>query len=91
LQIQGYLDIPERFVSNPEGGEQHPGPKLPPAVSRKTRKVFAFADDCNALIMLTRGNLDLLKKFLSDFEKISGLECNIEKSFLMPLEIRVQQ
>jgi hypothetical protein len=85
LQIQGFLDIPERFVSNPEGGEQHPGPKLPPAVSRKTRKVFAFADDCNALIMLTRGNLDLLKKILSDFEKISGLECNIEKSFLMPI------
>jgi hypothetical protein len=54
-------------------------------LSRKTRKIFAFADDCNALILLTKSNLERVKKILSDFSQISGLECNIDKSFLMPI------
>jgi hypothetical protein len=76
LQITGFLDLPALSQ------DHHP---LPAPVSRKPRKVFAFADDCTVLLVLNRENLIKIKTFLSEFAKISGLECNIEKSFIMPV------
>jgi hypothetical protein len=84
LQIQGFLEVPERFQTRGEPNQDQEI-SVPAVVSRKTRKIFAFADDCNALLLLTKANLERVKRGLSDFSQISGLECNIDKSFLMPI------
>jgi hypothetical protein len=84
LQIKGFLDVPERFKDPGEDMESQ-GIPVSTAVSKKTRKVFAFADDCNTLILLTKSNLLRIGKILGDYFLISGLECNIEKSFLLPI------
>jgi Reverse transcriptase (RNA-dependent DNA polymerase) len=76
LQIESILDIPALPASHSP---------IPPSVSKKPRKVFAFADDCNIITSLQRSNLDNLKKILDDFKLLSGLECNVEKSHLMPI------
>jgi Reverse transcriptase (RNA-dependent DNA polymerase) len=76
LQITGFQDLPDLSQ------DHHP---LPAPVSRKPHKVFAFADDCTVFLVLNRENLIKIKSFLSEFAKISGLECNIEKSFIMPV------
>jgi Reverse transcriptase (RNA-dependent DNA polymerase) len=78
LQITGFLDIPDSVPREGAGA-------IPDTVSKKTRKVFAFADDCTALLQLTGNNLKRLKEILADFYNISGLECNIEKSCIMPI------
>jgi hypothetical protein len=57
LQIQGFLEIPEKFQTRGEPNQDQEIP-VPAVVSRKTRKIFAFADDCNALILLTKSNLE---------------------------------
>jgi hypothetical protein len=82
LQIKGFLEVPDRYLDT---GVESPHISVPPGVSKKPRKVFAFADDCNVLLLLTRENLEIIKKILGDFSAISGLECNIDKSFLMPI------
>jgi Reverse transcriptase (RNA-dependent DNA polymerase) len=56
---------------------------LPEENRRNERRVFAFADDGNILVSATANNLNVIKKILSDFYEISGLECNIEKSVMM--------
>jgi hypothetical protein len=76
LQIAGFLELPNLSRDHPN---------LPESVSKKPRKVFAFADDCTTLVILNRENLIRIKQILTDFEAISGLGCNIEKSFLMPV------
>jgi Reverse transcriptase (RNA-dependent DNA polymerase) len=76
LQITGFLDLPALSQDHQP---------LPAQVSRKPRRVFAFADDCTVLVVLNKDNLIKIKSFLSEFAKISGLECNIEKSFIMPV------
>jgi Reverse transcriptase (RNA-dependent DNA polymerase) len=76
LQIESFLDVPNLPAS-------HTPP--PASVSRRPRKVFAFADDCNVLTVLKKSNLDALKKILCDFKALSGLECNVKKSHLMQI------
>jgi len=46
-------------------------------------KVFALADDCSLLVRLDVGNLRTIVTVLNDFERISGLSCNLEKTALM--------
>jgi len=48
-------------------------------------KVAAMADDCTLLVMLEFENLRTIISFLNQFENISGLGCNIEKTALMPV------
>jgi hypothetical protein len=48
-----------------------------------TEKVDAFADDANVLTLCDYGSLARLKTVLSEFEKISGLECNVEKTSIL--------
>jgi hypothetical protein len=43
----------------------------------------SFADDSSNLIALSVDSLSALKKVLQEFKTISGLSCNIEKSFVM--------
>jgi Reverse transcriptase (RNA-dependent DNA polymerase) len=63
LQITGFLDLPALSQHH-----RH----LPELVSKKQRKVFAFADDCTVLLILNRENLIRIKKILSELAKISG-------------------
>ncbi len=43
----------------------------------------SFADDSSNLILLDLASLSQLKNILSDFRTLSGLSCNLEKSFVM--------
>jgi hypothetical protein len=52
-------------------------------VSVYAKKVFTFADDCNLLCNRDATTLSRLKKILTDFEQISGLECNLDKTNIM--------
>jgi hypothetical protein len=54
-------------------------------VSTHSKKVFAFADDCNLICKLNNSSLRRLKTILDEFEKLSGLECNTEKTNLIRL------
>jgi hypothetical protein len=74
LQIQGIIEQPPI------------PPDLPPVpheVSTRPYKVFAFADDANALLKLEVSTLNRLKSVLDDFGRLSGLECNVEKTTLL--------
>ena len=48
-------------------------------------KVSAMADDCTLLVSLTVENLQNIITCLNNFEGISGLGCNLEKTALMPV------
>jgi hypothetical protein len=54
-------------------------------VSAHSKKVFAFADDCNLICKLNNNSLRRLKIILDEFENLSGLECNTEKTNLIRL------
>ena len=67
-------------------------PPLPPEVRKVPSKILAMADDANCLVRLDHNTLLQVKNILADFGKLSGLECNIEKTILiqvgnkMPIE-----
>jgi len=48
-------------------------------------KAAAMADDCTLLVKLNLENLQVILGFLTSYENISGLGCNIEKTALMPV------
>jgi Reverse transcriptase (RNA-dependent DNA polymerase) len=52
---------------------------------KETKKVEALANDTTALIKNCRDSLRALKPDLEDFSKLSGLVCNFEKTFVMPV------
>ena len=52
-------------------------------VSHSDPKAFALADDCSLLVEPDPENLQKILDVLKDFELISGLECNVEKTALM--------
>jgi hypothetical protein len=54
-------------------------------VSQVPLKVLAMADDANCLVSLDHGSLLQIKTILADFGTLSGLECNIEKTILIPV------
>jgi hypothetical protein len=74
LQIEGIVDQP------PIPPEL---PPLPREVSNRPFKIFAFADDANTLVKAEVGTLNRLKAVLEAFGKISGLECNVDKTTLL--------
>jgi hypothetical protein len=74
LQIQGIIDTP---TVPPEL------PPLPVEVSTRPHKIFAFADDANALLRMEVSTLNRLKQVLDDFGLLSGLECNVDKTTIM--------
>jgi hypothetical protein len=62
----------------------HPtSPPLQREVSNRPFKIFAFADDANTLVKLEVETLNRLKDILDTFGKLSGLECNVEKTTLL--------
>jgi Reverse transcriptase (RNA-dependent DNA polymerase) len=54
-------------------------------VSHRAKKVFAFADDCNVLAAFEPETIREILKVLSDFGIMSGLECNVQKSNILPI------
>jgi hypothetical protein len=82
LQINSVFEnCNQRADPVPEAGDLNQGPELQQApVSYLPRKVFAFADDCNVLMRLQQQGLTEITQILDNFSKISGLECNLEKS-----------
>jgi hypothetical protein len=47
---------------------------------RETDKAEGFADDGNVITLADQESINCVEKILGDFAKISGLECNFEKS-----------
>jgi hypothetical protein len=60
-------------------------PPLPAPVSTYQTKVFAFADDANMITKLEYESLAIIKQILSDFGTLSGLECNVDKTTILPI------
>jgi len=48
-------------------------------------KVTAMADDCTLLVKRSPENLQKIIEILGQFENISGLGCNLEKTVMMPV------
>jgi hypothetical protein len=70
LQIQGLTEevaLPASFPPLPEDNE----------------KVYAMADDATLLVKVEIETLTAVKIILTEFEIISGLGCNVEKTSLM--------
>jgi len=55
----------------------------PHQVKNSNPKAFALADDCSLLVELCPDNLQRIINVLREFQDISGLECNVEKTVLM--------
>jgi len=92
FQIEGtQRELAARVV--PGGGEDQAGqarqelgnPVHHPEVNNPDPKVSAMADDCTLLVRLERDNLNRIIVILHEFEQISGLGCNLEKTALMPV------
>jgi len=77
-QIEGVLEDREQVAPTPHEAREAV------KVSRE-KKVFAFADDGNLILKLTRENLLLVKNILNDFGRISGLKCNVEKTNILAI------
>ena len=58
---------------------------LPPdfQVKQFARKIFVYADDANLLIKCEASTFRALTEVLKCYKKLSGLECNIEKTAIM--------
>ncbi len=52
-------------------------------MNRETGKIDCFADDATCILKLCLQNLKNLKATLKNFETLSGLSCNLEKTTLM--------
>jgi len=69
-------------------------PEIPPdlqppnhrnQVKANPRRIFAFADDGNILTLMELASLKRIKDILHEFGILSGLECNVEKTNIMPI------
>jgi len=58
---------------------------------RETSKNESMADDNTTLTLLELESLAAVKRILADFELISGLRCNVDKTILMPVLDPTQQ
>ena len=67
-----------------------PGRTGPVQVAEQVRahKTYAMADDCTLLVRFEVDTLRFILMYLEDFEKISGLECNVEKTVLMQIGMK---
>jgi hypothetical protein len=58
-------------------------PPLPDNVSQVPPKVYAMADDATVLTRMDFDTLVRIRQILVDFQNLSGLACNVEKTTLM--------
>ncbi|MBM3939249.1 MAG: reverse transcriptase family protein, partial [Sphingomonadales bacterium] len=54
-------------------------------VTQNVVKILAMADDANCLLQMEYETLFLTKSILEEYRLISGFECNIEKTLLIPI------
>jgi hypothetical protein len=80
LQIQGLIEV----VNLPE---EHPPLPLENEVNISPQRVYAMADDATLLVKMKIGALTTVKNILEQFEVISGLGCNVEKTALMQISV----
>jgi Reverse transcriptase (RNA-dependent DNA polymerase) len=81
LQIKS-IDLPEADIQDPDQFRNTlSGATL--SVSYRAKKIFAFADDCNILCLLDKISIEKICTILRDFEIISGLSCNVQKSNIL--------
>jgi hypothetical protein len=78
LQIQGLIEVVEL-------PEEHPPLPLENEVNISPQRVYAMADDATLLVKMEIGTLTTVKNILEQFEVISGLGCNVEKTALMQI------
>ena len=82
LQIEGLIEE----VTGPPGYQlPHPPLQNSLEVSFFPPKVYAMADDATLLVEMKVSTLARIKKILEDFEVISGLGCNVDKTVLMQI------
>jgi hypothetical protein len=67
------------------GCEDRPGDKFSTEANRETDKADGFADDCTVITELNATSLSTLKDIIGKFGQFSGLKCNLDKTFLMPV------
>jgi Reverse transcriptase (RNA-dependent DNA polymerase) len=53
--------------------------------NKETDKAEGFADDSSAITEREQKSVSTVKKVLTNFSLISGLQCNFDKSFLIPI------
>jgi exonuclease III len=73
-----------------------PDPDLLPVDFRfesggETNKTDCFADDANVTTTLEPENIRALKNILDEFGNLSGLQCNYDKSFILPTNPNIPQ
>jgi hypothetical protein len=56
---------------------------------RETDKADGFADDCTITTVMEHSSLNRVKEFLISFGSISGLKCNMDKTFIMQIGRRM--
>jgi hypothetical protein len=81
-----YLPDPIETVEIAAVPADEDDPKFRKESAFETSKADGFADDNSTGTLLEYGSLLALKNILSDFEGISGLKCNTEKTALMQIE-----
>jgi hypothetical protein len=52
--------------------------------NRETNKVEGFADDGTVMTLATPAAIEAIRETLNNFEVISGLSCNVNKSVILP-------
>ena len=83
LQIAGIIGS-SGPTANEEDGEVQ-GDLGDQQVHNQDPKAFAMADDCTLLLKFEAENLRQVMMVLRDFEIISGLGCNVDKTVLMQI------
>ena len=82
FQIEGILSDAVNARMDPgRDGLPHPPPQL--EVGHPDPRAFALADDCTLLVKPDKRNLRNIISILGDYEAISGLGCNLEKTTVM--------
>ncbi len=80
-----YLPDPTNAVAIAAVPADEDDPKFRNESALETSKADVFADDNSTGTLFEYGSLLALKNILSDFEGISGLKCNTEKTALMQI------
>ena len=84
LQIKGILKDFEELARASLRSLLPQAPSLD-EVRSSDPKTFALADDCTLIVELSCENLVSIINILNNFENISGLGCNLEKTSLMTI------
>ena len=87
LQIAGIINEQQPGGVGQQYGEVQ---EVDPQVLNHDPKTYAMADDCTMLIKFESNNLISIMSILADFERISGLGCNVEKTILMQIGVKDQ-